>query len=169
MSSRSKYFFAKKSGSKKKTEGESSRPQKSIASFFGKKKSGQDEEDEKPSQSPSKKRKLDSQKKEEEDPNDEEKETKIPKLEPELSANSKQKLERFNAHSDHVVQEKELKLLSAVSDQGDNEYGISSPEKGKDKDKDATSGMKPTPLEQQVIDFKKKYPKLLLFVECGYR
>ena len=28
---------------------------------------------------------------------------------------------------------------------------------------------KPTPLEKQVIEFKRRYPSLLLFVECGYR
>ncbi|TRY63020.1 hypothetical protein TCAL_00792 [Tigriopus californicus] len=60
----------------------------------------------------------------------------------------------------HVDEDRET-CTSLISDTTPTDLKSQPPE--------STVQGKPTPLEKQVIEFKAKYPQLILFVECGYR
>ena len=94
------------------------------------------------------------------DGNEEESNSKAAKIE--LSEEAKKELQKF-------------RKTESCSGDGNNEeisdysfWASESSQTETEEDK-PNPNLKPTPLEKQVLEFKDKYPDLILFVECGYR
>ena len=99
------------------------------------------------------------------DGNNEESNSKAAKIE--LSEETKAELRKYQ-------------LTESCSGDGNNglneeisDYPFRTPTEAEFEEEESKSGpnpnLKPTPLEKQVLEFKEKFPDLILFVECGYR